>query len=208
MHSVSDVKAVLSKTGKLLADSDMPCLRYFNEAYLAITVAVEENIKQKSFADPDFLHKFDVRFAWYYLAALRDYLQGTTVAPAWQNAFDYCKEDKLQPARALALGVNAHVNNDIPQSLVDCNFQNSHKADYFLVNKIIGQQISKILDTIESTSKFQRFYYHIGMRVIIRAWRHSCWSKALKLKARKLDTDHVEDRAELISKTARDIPPH
>jgi hypothetical protein len=206
LGTVHDVKRLLQDIDDLLEDSDLRRLKYFNSAYLEITRAVERELARSRFKKPSFLHSFDTRFVWYYLVPLRNYLAGKPVVPAWQIVFDTCYDKSVKPAHVLALGVNAHVNNDIPQVLADVQAQKSNTKDYFVVNRIIDRSVSKILSDLRVSNWFQRQYYRIGMYILIRLWRRSSWRKASRLK--KMQTDHkqVEKQAKTISQGTSHFP--
>lgn len=206
LRSIEDVRQVLDKLDDLLPGSELPALRYFNHAYFIITSAVEEQRRHGKFQDVEFLNKFDTTFAWYYLEPLRNYLRRSDVPPAWQAAFDYCRTGNGKPVRALALGVNAHVNNDIPQVLHACGVRPGHKNDYLLVNHIIDTTISSIQTSVSIKKRLVRLYYQVGMRAIIRLWRRNAWLKAVRLQQKEWSKRAVEKRALWISHGAHKFP--
>ena len=71
------------------------------------------------FLDPDWVERWDVAFADLYLGPLADDLAGRPVPGPWGVAFRYSKEHPEAPAlRHLLLGMNAHINFDLPQALL------------------------------------------------------------------------------------------
>ncbi|HEY7047519.1 MAG TPA: DUF5995 family protein [Jatrophihabitantaceae bacterium] len=87
-------------------------LRFFLDTYQRTTRAVGAAVDAGRFEDPDWVQRWDVAFAELYLAAL-----DAPVAPRpWRLAFSAPPE--LPPLRHVLLGVNAHVNYDLPQALL------------------------------------------------------------------------------------------
>jgi hypothetical protein len=90
--------------------------KHFLGTYLRTTVAVGEAIRDKVFEDPDWVERLDVVFADLYLDAYHLYLAGAPVPRPWRLAFD--APSYLQPLRHVLLGINAHINLDLPQALL------------------------------------------------------------------------------------------
>jgi hypothetical protein len=92
--------------------------RFFHATYRRTTMAVAEEIGRGGFEDDDWLERWDVRFADLYLEAFDAY-EATGRAPGpWQVAFDRAVERAAPPLRLVLLGMNAHINYDLPQALV------------------------------------------------------------------------------------------
>jgi hypothetical protein len=70
-----------------------------------------------SFEDPEWVERWDVVFAGRYLDALDAYLSGTAEVPRpWRLAFD--APPSLPALRHVLLGINAHINYDLPLALL------------------------------------------------------------------------------------------
>lgn len=200
--SVAEVQQALELLEHDLVLMDMNQLRNFNRTYLTITRNVRQAKMRNIFEYEEFLDTFDVRFAHYYTNALHAYLCGEYVAPAWKNAFDHAKEENCTPLMALALGVNAHVNNDIPQVLNDTLAQDKHYEDFTVVNEIIGSSLDQALDDIHGSESplnpdhpILRPAYKITMKRLIKKWRQNAWDSYKQLSAGTLSIKSVEDDA-------------
>ena len=93
--------------------------RWFHDTYLRTTRAVSDEIDAGGFLNGPWVARWDVVFAQLYLDA-HDQWQSTgrTVGP-WQYAFDATTREPDAPAlRHVLLGMNAHINYDLAQSLV------------------------------------------------------------------------------------------
>ena len=91
--------------------------RFFLGTYLRTTRAVAEALGAGLFEDPAWVADWDVDFAGLYLDAL-DAHRKNPAAPArpWRLAFG--ADPGLKPEAHVLLGMNAHINFDLPQSLV------------------------------------------------------------------------------------------
>jgi hypothetical protein len=92
-------------------------LRYFLSTYSRTTGAVGEAIADGGFADGGWVERWDVAFADLYLDALQAHRRDPSTAPwPWRLAFG-ARAD-LQPLGHVLLGINAHINYDLPQALL------------------------------------------------------------------------------------------
>jgi hypothetical protein len=91
----------------------------FLETYRRTTLAVGKAVALAKFEDPAWVEAWDVAFAELYLDALDAKLEGriSDVPRPWRLAFDAPAE--LPPLRRVLLGINAHVNYDLPQALLE-----------------------------------------------------------------------------------------
>jgi hypothetical protein len=91
--------------------------RLFLETYRRTTLAVGKAIEDAQFEDPEWVERWDVVFAGLYLAALDLDLAGSPEVPRpWRLAFD--APASLPALRHVLLGINAHINYDLPQALL------------------------------------------------------------------------------------------
>jgi hypothetical protein len=96
---------------------DRSAQRIFLETYRRTTLAVGKAVRDGSFEDPAWVERWDVVFADLYLAALDLDLGGSPDVPRpWRLAFD--APIGLPALRHVLLGINAHINYDLPQALL------------------------------------------------------------------------------------------
>jgi Family of unknown function (DUF5995) len=111
--------AVVARMAELLAplEADLDPARFFLGTYLRTTQAVGAALDAGAFEDPAWVERWDADFAGLYVDAL-DAWRRDPAAPArpWRLAFG-ARAD-LPPEAHVLLGVNAHINHDLPQSLV------------------------------------------------------------------------------------------
>ena len=92
--------------------------RYWHGVYRRGTVAVRDEIRRDGFLDPDWLERWDLAFADIYLDAMEGWDRGEPVSGPWQEAFAAAADQSVPPLRHVLLGLNAHVNFDLPQALL------------------------------------------------------------------------------------------
>jgi hypothetical protein len=92
--------------------------RYFLATYLRTTRAVAEELDRGGFRDPAWVERWDVAFAELYLDAVEDAQAGRHPPEPWAVAFGARDRDGLPPLRHVLLGMNAHINYDLAQSLL------------------------------------------------------------------------------------------
>jgi hypothetical protein len=91
--------------------------RVFLDTYRRTTLAVGKAIDDAAFEDPEWVERWDVVFADLYLTALElDLVGSREVSRPWRLAFD--APESLPALRHVLLGINAHINYDLPQALL------------------------------------------------------------------------------------------
>jgi Family of unknown function (DUF5995) len=113
------VAALVARMGELLEslEADRDPARFFLGVYLRTTVAVGTAIDAGDFEDPAWVEEWDVDFAGLYLDALTAHRRDPASPPRpWRLAFG--ARPDLSPEAHVLLGMNAHINLDLPQSLV------------------------------------------------------------------------------------------
>jgi len=91
-------------------------LREFLGTYQRTTLAVGKAVDAGEFEDSEWVERWDVTFAELYVDALDAHLGEGTPSRPWRLAFDAPPE--LPALRHVLLGINAHVNYDLPQALL------------------------------------------------------------------------------------------
>jgi hypothetical protein len=114
--------AVVAVVGQMRArldelTPDRRPLAEFLGTYLRTTLAMGKAVDDGLFEDPDWVARWDVAFAELYLDALDAHLSGGgRPSRPWRLAFD--GSSGLPALRQVLLGINAHVNYDLPQALL------------------------------------------------------------------------------------------
>ncbi len=114
-----DVAGLIARMAELLnrLETSGDPARFFLGTYLRTTRAVAVALDAGAFEDPAWVARWDVDFADLYLDALEAYrADPQRAAEPWQLAFG--AKPGLPPEAHVLLGMNAHINFDLPQSLV------------------------------------------------------------------------------------------
>jgi hypothetical protein len=115
----ANVDALVARMAGLLEELESAAdpARFFLGTYLRTTVAVGAALDRGFFEDAAWVTAWDVDFADLYLDALTAYrTDPATAARPWRRAFDAARD--LPPEAHVLLGMNAHINYDLPQSLI------------------------------------------------------------------------------------------
>ena len=92
--------------------------RFFCATYLRVTQAIDDELLAGGFADAVWMQRWDAAFACLYLEALKRDRRGLEVSRPWALHFAACDRDDLEPVRHVLLGMNAHINYDLPLSVL------------------------------------------------------------------------------------------
>lgn len=213
LDTIEDVQIALEKLSHDLAADKLYSVTSFNHTYLVITRKVRTSARKSAFQYPEFLSQFDTAFANYYFNALERFISDKPIASAWNEAFVKANSKKVSNFVAMALGVNAHVNNDIALVLRDCNAQTKHYDDYVQINSIIISALNEIIDSLPNDkyyygpkNKFFRPIYKYFMKLLIVRWRKQAWVNYIKLRNNIDYENEIEARAGSLARLLSKLP--
>lgn len=172
----------------------------FLRCYSMMSTNMASAIRDDRFADPSWVTKLMLHFAEYYFVALEQYNRLPEEAPAvWRLVHDTAQQSGVHTLQNLLLGVNAHINYDLPLALYDCLHQDwplldepqrkLRQNDHETVNQIIGDTIDSVQDTVlEPLSPVMAVVDRVMGRMdewllsqLITGWRHDVWQVAQRL---------------------------
>jgi hypothetical protein len=163
----------------------------FSLVYLRVTEEYDRTVDADSgfFANTPFVNNEDAVFAGYYFSAYDDWYAGSPerVPPAWRVAFRAADAHEVSGIGDLMLGINAHVNRDLPFALAALGLFNadgsSRKPDHDRVNVILNRVEGAVL-----TEAARRFDPSIvdpsvdptgltstALFQLLEAWRENAW---------------------------------
>jgi hypothetical protein len=174
--------------------------RYFLGTYLRTTEAVGAAIGSGRFEDPAWVERWDVCFAQLFLDAHDADRDGRAarVPRPWRLAFDVPAD---QPAlRHVLVGINAHVNYDLPQALLavisDADFSSPvildrRRRDHEQIDGVLSARVSAEDDELSSGGRalLDRVLAplnRLGSRRFLREARHKVWHNAIELQAARV----------------------
>jgi uncharacterized protein DUF5995 len=167
----------------------------FSLAYLRTTQTYQWAAEQSGFfGDVPWMHHYDAVFAKYYFQSYDDFGAGrqASMPEAWRIAFDAAVSRGVSGSGSLLLGMNAHVNRDLPFVLAAIGLVGpdgtSRKADHDKVNQFLNLVIEPLL--FEAAARFDpnvinvQTPYGTGYTALIQllvAWREVAWRHAEQL---------------------------
>jgi hypothetical protein len=93
--------------------------QHFLATYMRTTLAVKHEIERGGFVDDAWTERWDIAFADLYLDALDEWNSKGSAPGPWRIAFQAANATpRVPPLRHLLLGMNAHINYDLPQALI------------------------------------------------------------------------------------------
>ena len=124
--------------------------RFFHATYLRTMRAVCAELASGGFLDAAWVQRWDVVFAEFYLDALEAYRRDGPVPGPWAVAFG--ASGAVPPLRHVLLGMNAHINYDLPQALLavisDAEFGDAallarREADHRHIDRVLAAVVDR-----------------------------------------------------------------
>jgi uncharacterized protein DUF5995 len=173
----------------------------FATTYRVLTQVALETVRD----NPRFLRYLnyfyfqDALFADIYLATGRAWVAGRRVAPAWRIAFEAARDKDLLASQDMLLGINAHVQNDMPYLLAALGThtrrRHSRKVDHDAENGILERAYQRVVDTVERkydpslavTNPDNSNADDIAGLELVAGWREQVWRNARRLLMTRRD---------------------
>ncbi|MER5863414.1 DUF5995 family protein [Kitasatospora sp. NPDC002040] len=161
----------------------------FNGMYLTVTELVQQRLAATYFDDPAATARLDGVFAGRWLAAVDAAAQGRRPAACWRPLFELRGHRGIHPLQFALAGMNAHIENDLPLSVVDLCLALGREprdveADYLRINTLLAQVEDRVRDELlpgpEAMDLADPLLHVIGVWSIDRA-RDAAWASALAL---------------------------
>jgi hypothetical protein len=169
----------------------------FALTYERLTEAFKPFIARHVFDDPDRLIYEDALFAQFYFDAVDADLHGRPVPEAWRLAFDANKHLDITGIQDMLLGINAHVQRDMPFVLAGVGLRladgRSFKPDHDRVNDVLDAAFDPIVDEVARdydpltsvlASPLTPADNIMGLEMV-KVWREEVWRNAEALLAAK-----------------------
>src|SRR5262245_19056060 len=157
----------------------------FSLLYLRTTEKFRETLGAIGYGDPASIVRQDALFADLYFRAFDAFREGEGfVPPAWQIAFAAAGQRRVTAAGNALLGINAHVQRDLPFTLFELDqrgFPISH-ADHTLVNNFLAQ----VMVDAEIAGRFDPTFDDnsdpAALLQLLFAWRELAFTNYLRLR--------------------------
>ena len=214
------IREMTSRYNALRCDHDST----FAFTYLLTTEEYRRAVEDPQFfSDNAFINHQDAVFARYYFDQFDDWHAGrkAEVSPAWRIAFDAAERQKVSGTGNVFLGMNAHVNRDLPFVLAEIGLVKpdgtSRKPDHDRVNDFLARtnqyllgEAAKVLDPTLDDGDVPGI--SVDNSVMVQAlvgWREQAWRNAERLvaaptpEARAQVAQEIEQMAALEALTIR-----
>ncbi|MEJ1110918.1 MULTISPECIES: DUF5995 family protein [unclassified Kribbella] len=194
------IAAVVARMQQRLDDlpTEFKHRQIFLSTYLRTTQAVGTAIEQARFEDPDWVEDWDVRFAELYLDAHDADLAGRSTPRPWRLAFEAPAD--LPPLRHVLLGINAHVNYDLPQALLavisdedftDPSLMERRRRDHERIDGVLAERVGAEDDALGGArSLVDRVLTplnRLSSQRFLRESRQKVWHNTAELQRARLD---------------------
>ena len=172
--------------------------RIFLTTYKRTTYAVGEAVNDAYFEDPDWVVRWDVAFAELFIVAHDDDQAGRRVPRPWRLAFQ--ADPDLPTIVHLLLGMNAHINYDLPQAtlsvITDQDFEDPvliqrRRRDHERIDTILARRVSaedheiggrrSVLDLLLTPAN------RLSSRRFLREARQKVWLNVAELQQARLE---------------------
>jgi hypothetical protein len=155
------------------------------------------------FADEPGIIQLDRVFADLYFDAVAKNEAGDA-PPAWRVAFEAADSGRSTATQDLFLGMNAHIQRDLPVALAAVGLADgtgaSRKQDHDRVNEILSTVLDDIQDElgarydpmISMTDTSPSPVDEEGPLEVLKAWREGAWRNAERLALAKDDAERAD----------------
>jgi hypothetical protein len=145
------------------------------------------------FSDVPWINHEDAVFAELYFRAYDGYVAGDRVPAAWRIAFDTAKASNETAIGDLLLGMNAHINRDLPFTLAAVGLVkpdgSSRKSDHDKVNAFLDRVIDPLQEELAqrydplfaTTDAEPSPFDETAALALVRGFRENAWRNAERL---------------------------
>ena len=183
----------------------------FATTYLELTKQIMRDIRSgfvaREFDSPRYLYREDALFANVYFRTIRAWRNGEEVAGAWRVAFEAAAAGDKAGSQDMLLGINAHVQNDMPFVLASLGLRardgDSRKPDHDAANGALNRAYDDVVAAVR-----RRFDPSLDLTnppliplddvaglELVRGWREQVWRNAERL----VNADTRADRRRVAS---------
>ena len=187
--------------------------RHFHGVYYRNTIAVKSDLESGGFLDPAWVEPWDVIFADLYLDALDLWSAGELPSGPWRVAFEAAEDPRISPLVHALIGLNAHLNFDLPQALLavidddelsDPDLMGRRHADFAHIDDIVVRRVKeedlelrKVEEPGDRTfvDRLMTPFNRVASKRFLKEARYKVWRNAIELStARRLGPEAYAGR--------------
>ena len=159
---------------------------YFPALYVRVTRDIGEGIRDGRFEDGERMERLVDAFARYYIRARSAEIP---VPRCWQAAWDVAADPNLLIVQHLLLGINAHVNHDLAQAVVEIAPDHGGLAavrpDFDTISHELAGSFDKVIRDLDRASRWASEAASCGggrlFNFSLRVARSQAWGAAERL---------------------------
>jgi hypothetical protein len=169
----------------------------FATTYLELTKQIRDDMRaglvKRNMIDPKYLYTEDAVFANFYFRVIRGWRRGDDVPEAWRIAFEAAEANDKGGVQDMLLGINAHVQNDMPFVLASMGLRTpdgrSRKPDHDFTNGTLNRGYERVVAAVRkrfdpamdlTNSPLVPLDDLAGLE-LTRTWREVVWRNAERL---------------------------
>jgi hypothetical protein len=178
----------------------------FATTYLVLTRTLKRTLVEDPdlFRYPRYLFTEDAVFANVYFDTFAAWRAGEPVAGAWRIAFGTARSGNVNAAQDMLLGINAHVQNDMPFVLAYLGLRapsgQSRKRDHDAMNQVLKRAYAPVVRAVARrydkrvtlTNSDLTPVDDLGGLELVRTWREQVWRNAERLVNARSDAERKE----------------
>jgi hypothetical protein len=177
----------------------------FATTYMELTKGLKRTVKADRgfFRWPHFFYREDALFANVYFRTMKRWNRGQEVPEAWQVALETAQDGEVYGAQDLLLGINAHVQNDMPFVLAQLGLRdragNARKPDHDAVNQVLNDSYEPVIEAVKRYDASISLTNPQGVPAddlagleLVREWREQVWHNAERLINAKSDAERAQ----------------
>jgi len=166
----------------------------FLTLYGVVSSEMRDRVARGAFEDPAWVHRYAVAFANLYREALEAYDGGRVeaVPKAWRLCFDAARSAAGLVLQDMLLGVNAHVNHDLPLALTQVSIdpdRELRRRDHNAVNAVLASVTERATERLAalyapgftSMDECAGALDEIASAFSLQVARESAWESAVAL---------------------------
>ena len=182
---------------------------YFPAMYARVTRRIDRAAVAGEFADGAGMVAFARTFAGWYL---RPRSGGAPPPGCWQAAWDVARDSRLLIVQHLLLGINAHVNHDLPQVVVELADERGDfdglRPDFEAVNTVLARTMPDVIRDLDRSSRWANVAFGLGGGRLFnfsltaardQAWRFAATQHPLALDDRAARVAELDEMVRVLA---------
>ncbi|MFI5271114.1 MAG: DUF5995 family protein [Candidatus Saccharimonadales bacterium] len=190
INSPKNVMAELDKLNRLLTQTELLQISFFNRAYLIVTKIINDANNEGKFTHSKTMRDLEVAFAKEYFEALNQYVKTSSLPEPWNKVKEGWLHNKHYASFSLLLGASAHIRHDLIRPLREViHNPKDFQEDYLKVNSLLMESAKPISKSYYESKEHINFLknrlraiYLKPVMWLIISWRVKVWKEFTSIK--------------------------